>query len=182
MCLNNPYCNFCSSKCRYFWIKYHRRCISLHTCKAEEYLSGTDGWRALEIKGFWNVRHLWRRASGCLQVIPWHGVPAPGELKQSMRMGKWGGWCQSGNFVYLRTLCACSAAVMIMGVMIVVIHRVIVLNPLSVSITAVCGSKSSHKLYSPPDSLITIKRKSIHIRQVLFVSLLSKQSMTERGG
>lgn len=63
---------------------------------------------------------------------------------------------------------------MIMGVMIVVIHRVIVLNPLSVSITAVCGSKSSHKLYSPPDSLITVKRKSIHIRFSLCLSSLNR--------
>lgn len=63
-------------------------------------------------------------------------------------------------------LCACSAAVTIIGggVMIVAIRRVIVLNPLSVSITAVCASRSSRKLWRPPDSLITVKRKSISIR------------------
>lgn len=70
---------------------------------------------------------------------------------------------------------------MIIGVMIVVIHRVIVLNPLSVSITAVCGSKSSHKLYSPPDSLITIKRKSIHIRLPLCLSSLNRTRQTGEG-
>lgn len=70
---------------------------------------------------------------------------------------------------------------MIMGVMIVVIHGVIVLNPLSVSITAVCGSKSAHKLHSPPDSLITVKRKSIHIRFSLCLCSLNRARQSGEG-
>lgn len=63
---------------------------------------------------------------------------------------------------------------MIRGVMIVAIHRVTVLNLLSVSITTVCGFKSSNKLYNPPDSPITVKRKSIHIRLPLCLSSLNR--------
>lgn len=96
---------------------------------------------------------------------------------------RWGiiqdGRCHLGDFVYLRT-CACGAAAMITGVMIVVIHGHCAQPAVSFNYRCLRLQILTQSVQPPPDSLLTVKRKSIHIRFSLCLS--SPNSMTGRGG
>lgn len=141
---------------------------------------GKQKWKCL-LK-YENVQHFWHRMDAFIRG----GLRGPVMSAQTLREGGVGaitGVCWV-IFVYLKTLQAYRAAVIITVVMIVVIHSVIVAQPIvTFNYWRLWLWFPSQLVQHPPphpDTLITVKRKSIHIRFPLYLCTLNR--VWQKGG